>query len=151
MSEPELVAQLNDRWRVMLLFDGITWSRRTWRVEQLVDDAWCTHTTLRSADMLRWLIMGEAIGPVEAAAAAVLAALPPRVNVRAAAKAEPVVRAPVARAAPIAFTAPAVMRIPAKPESIQDAAGRERMAIERASVDEERAGAEERYWRGIIK
>ncbi|MGY3649513.1 hypothetical protein ACVWW2_004804 [Bradyrhizobium sp. LM4.3] len=43
------------------------------------------------------------------------------------------------------------MRIPAKPESIQDAAGRERMAIERASVDEERAGAEERYWRGIIK
>ncbi|WP_354259175.1 hypothetical protein [Bradyrhizobium sp. F1.13.3] len=172
MSESEMVAQLNGRWRVMLLSDGVTRRSRTWCVDQLVDGAWCTHTTLRSADMLRWLMQGEAIGPVDATAAAVLERLPPRVDVHVAVKAKPVAVlaarpprvhspavakakqvavAPAARAAPIAPIAPEVVRIPAKPDGIHDAAARERIAIERVRFDEERARAEERYWRGIIK
>jgi len=80
--EPELVAQLNASWRVMLLWDGVKWSSRTWRLEKLVDGEWCNCITTRSADMLRWSIKGDAVGILDAGVPAILAALPARVDIR---------------------------------------------------------------------
>ncbi|MDH2353483.1 hypothetical protein QCM80_22880 [Bradyrhizobium sp. SSUT112] len=172
MSEAvELLTNLNSDWRVVVL-PAAPWRRsKAWCLQRRVAGDWQGMGIVRSAAMLRELVLGRA-GAVAPHAAAVLAALPPRVDVRLAVKAKPVAMlaarpprvhipavlnakpvalAQAARVGPVASIAPEVVRIPAKPDSVHDAAERERIAIKRARVHEERARAEERYWRGIIK
>ncbi|MBR0734435.1 hypothetical protein JQ595_37380 [Bradyrhizobium japonicum] len=146
----ELVVELNSDWRVVVL-PGAPWRRsKAWCLQQRVAGDWQGKHIVRSKVMLLNIVLGRA-GPVDPLAAAVLEALPPRVDIRPAAKPKPAAVARTVRAAPVASIAPAVVQIPAKPDGIHYAAGRERRAIERARVDEERARAEERYWRGILK
>jgi hypothetical protein len=153
-----LVVQINERSRVMLLSDGVTWRSRTWRLEQLVDGAWCTHSTWRSADMLRWLIKGKAIGPVDASATAVLDGLPPRVD-RALAAQPPIrKRASTAVQVPEATTtAPAPREVPAAkapaPKRSVTKAGKLSYAMKRELEIQQRARELESYafWRRKLR
>jgi hypothetical protein len=79
MSEAvELVAQINTEWRVVLIpAQGRT--TPAWSLERLAGDAWQGQGFIRSARMLRWLAAG--CGPIDEAAAAILEALPPRVDI----------------------------------------------------------------------
>lgn len=151
MSEAvELMAELNSDWRVVML-PVAPWRRsRAWCLQQRVAGDWQGKHIVRSREMLLNIVLGRA-GTVDPLAAAVLAALPPRVDIGPAVKTKPAAVARAVRAAPIASISPAVVRTAANPDGIHAAAGRERIPIERATVDEERARAEERYWRGILK
>jgi hypothetical protein len=64
-SSSNLVAQLNQRWRVVIVSD----------------DAWHDRAAIRTSETLRALVQAQA-GRVDADAAAILAALPERVDLR---------------------------------------------------------------------
>ncbi|MET4752556.1 hypothetical protein [Bradyrhizobium sp. RT11b] len=77
----ELVTDLNSDWRVVTL-PIAPWRRaKVWSLQQRVaGDFWEGRGLARTADKLRELIRGRA-GPVDPLAAAVLAALPVRVDI----------------------------------------------------------------------
>jgi hypothetical protein len=77
-----LVAQLNERWRIVIVSDRAAWRRPAWMLQQLIDDAWQDHTAVRASGMLRDLVRAYA-GRVDASAAEILDALPKRVDLRA--------------------------------------------------------------------
>jgi hypothetical protein len=74
-----LVAQINASWRVVRLHDDVDWKRPTWLIQQFVDGAWHWRGAYRSAETLRWML-GHHVGPIAPDAAAILAALPARVD-----------------------------------------------------------------------
>ncbi|WP_439925681.1 hypothetical protein [Nitrobacter sp. JJSN] len=80
MSEV-VAAQLNPDWRITLTSDRSTGHRRAWLLQRLADGVWCDVAQVRTAETLRALVRRHA-GYVDAAAAVILAALPPRVDVR---------------------------------------------------------------------
>ena len=80
-SSSNLVAQLNQRWRVVIVSDRVAWRRRAWLLQQLVDDAWHDRAAIRTSETLRALVQAQA-GRVDADADAILAALPERVDLR---------------------------------------------------------------------
>jgi hypothetical protein len=77
----DIVVQINSAWRLVLLHNQATWKRRAWMVQNIVDGVWCDHFQTRSAEMLRWMIGGKAVGRLDASVAEILAALPPRVDI----------------------------------------------------------------------
>jgi hypothetical protein len=77
----DIVVQINSAWRLVLLHDQATWNRRAWMVQNIVDGVWCDHFHTRSAEMLRWMIGGKAVGRLDAGVPEILAALPPRVDI----------------------------------------------------------------------
>lgn len=74
----DLIA-LNASWRVVLM-PAQGRKTRAWLLQRLAGDAWQGQGPIRSAEMLRWLAAG--CGPIDEAAAAILAALPDRVDVQ---------------------------------------------------------------------
>jgi hypothetical protein len=82
MSEAvDIVAQLNASWRIIVALDQVTWRRRSWVLQQLVEDVWCDRAAARTGETLRSIALARA-GSVDADAAAILDALPPRVDLR---------------------------------------------------------------------
>jgi hypothetical protein len=77
-SSESLVVQVNVRWRVVVV-SGVAWRRRAWMLQHLVDDAWHDRAAIRTSEGLRALVRAHA-GRVDAGAAAILAALPERVD-----------------------------------------------------------------------
>jgi hypothetical protein len=73
----DIVAHLDAGRRVVLVSGRKDWGRPAWLIQTMVGGAWHDGGVTRSSDMLRWLA-----GPVDADAAAILAALPARVDLR---------------------------------------------------------------------
>jgi hypothetical protein len=76
-----LVAQLNERWRVVLVSDQNTWRRPAWMIQRMVDGAWRDQAAVRASGMLRDIVRAK-VGRVDATAVKILDALPERVDVR---------------------------------------------------------------------
>jgi hypothetical protein len=84
MSEAvDIEIQINSDWRIVVVAGGL-WGPRAWLLERLIDGAWCGQiAAIRSSAMLREFVKAK-VGQVDADAAAQLAALPARIDIRSA-------------------------------------------------------------------
>jgi hypothetical protein len=83
MTGAGIVVQLNAHWRVVLLSTNAVWTqKRAWSLQELVNGEWQGRAIIRAAGMLRSLVTAWC-GDVDGPAAAILAALPARVDLHA--------------------------------------------------------------------
>ncbi|MGY3082136.1 hypothetical protein ACVWZZ_008544 [Bradyrhizobium sp. LM6.10] len=55
MTSSNLIAQLYEHWRIVLVSNSDTWRRRAWLLQHLVDDAWHDRAAVRTSGALRAL------------------------------------------------------------------------------------------------